>query len=175
MYGDVNIRLTDAEHNDKEKGDAKMTDVAYVHFEQTQEQTTSVQEESGPEMESTQVQYVVQATITDTSAIQNATNEEESGPEMESTQVQYVVQATITDTSAIQNATNEVPPLNSSHSVSSTYTNAFLNLKNLHSTKTEVVSMLDINVQHEILRTSSLFTILLGLNVILILFCIGDA
>ncbi|GJU26936.1 hypothetical protein Tco_1165557 [Tanacetum coccineum] len=81
----------------------------------------------------------------------------ESGPEMASTQVQYVVQATITDTPAIQNATTEVPPLSSS--ISSTYTNAFLNLENLHSTKTEVVSMLDINVQHEVPRTSPLLTI----------------
>ncbi|GJS56598.1 hypothetical protein Tco_0629960 [Tanacetum coccineum] len=78
---------------------------------------------------------------------------------MASTQVQYVVQATITDTPAIQNATNEVPPLSSSQSVSSTYTNAFLNLKNLHSTKMEVVPMMDINVQHEVPCTSQLLTI----------------
>ncbi|GJS94875.1 hypothetical protein Tco_0801843 [Tanacetum coccineum] len=89
-----------------------------ANVEQTQEQTTGVQEESGPEMASAQVQYVVQAIIT--------------------------------DTPAIHNATTEVLPLSSSHSVSSTYTNAFLNLENLHSTETEVVSMLDINVQHEV-------------------------
>ncbi|GJT19507.1 hypothetical protein Tco_0878213 [Tanacetum coccineum] len=59
----------------------------------------------------------------------------------------------------VQNATTEVPPLSSSHSVSSTYTNAFLNLENLHSTKTEVVSILDINVQHEVPCTSPLLTI----------------
>ncbi|GJV89004.1 retrovirus-related pol polyprotein from transposon TNT 1-94 [Tanacetum coccineum] len=46
----------------------------------------------------------------------------------------------------LQNATTEVPPLSSSHFVSSTYTNAFLNLENLHSTETEVVSTLNINL-----------------------------
>ncbi|GKB77654.1 hypothetical protein Tco_0944549 [Tanacetum coccineum] len=106
MYSDVNISLTDAEHNDEEKGDAEMTNVAHVQVKQTQEQTTGVQEESGPEMASTQV-----------------------------------------------------PPLSSSHSVSSTYTNAFLNLENLHYAKMEVVSKMDINVQHEVLRTSLLLTI----------------
>ncbi|GKB08948.1 hypothetical protein Tco_0837260 [Tanacetum coccineum] len=72
---------------------------------------------------------------------QTAGVREESGPEMASTQV---------------------PPLSSSHSVSSTYTNAFLNLENLHSIETEVVSMLDINVQHEVPRTSPLLTILIS-------------
>nr|GEV61112.1 hypothetical protein [Tanacetum cinerariifolium] len=52
-----------------------------------------------------------------------------------------------------------VPPLSSSHSISFTYTNAFPNLENLHSTKMKVVSMLDINVQHEVPRTSPLLTI----------------
>ncbi|GJR75484.1 hypothetical protein Tco_0839405 [Tanacetum coccineum] len=50
--------------------------------------------------------------------------------------------------------------LNSSYYVSSTYTNAFLNLENLYSTKTKVVSMMDINLQHEVPRTSPLLTIL---------------
>ncbi|GKE55117.1 hypothetical protein Tco_1490273, partial [Tanacetum coccineum] len=72
--------------------------------------------------------------------------------------VQYVEQITTT-APVIQNATTEVPPLSSSHSVSSTYTNTFLNLENLHSTKTEVVSMMDINVQYEVSRTLPLLTI----------------
>nr|GEZ27906.1 hypothetical protein [Tanacetum cinerariifolium] len=55
LYGDVNVKLTDAEHNDKEKGDADMTDAAHVQVEQTQEQTMGVQEESGLEMASIQV------------------------------------------------------------------------------------------------------------------------
>ncbi|GJV28269.1 hypothetical protein Tco_1384717 [Tanacetum coccineum] len=50
LYGDVNVRLTDAKHNDEEKGDANMTDVAHVQVE-TQEQTTGVPEESVPEFE----------------------------------------------------------------------------------------------------------------------------
>nr|GEW69695.1 retrovirus-related Pol polyprotein from transposon TNT 1-94 [Tanacetum cinerariifolium] len=129
IYGDVNVKLTDGEHNDKEKGDVDMTDVIHVQVEQTQEQTTGVQEESSPEMASIQGQYVEQATTT--------------------------------TTPAIQNENDEVPSLSSSHSFSSTCTNAFLNLENLHATETEVVYMLDINVQHEVPRTSLLLTILI--------------
>ncbi|GKD22648.1 hypothetical protein Tco_1224351 [Tanacetum coccineum] len=70
-----------------------------------------------------------------------------------------VEQATTTNTPVIPNATTEVPSFSSSHSVSSNYTSAFLNLKNLHSTEPEVVSMLDINVQHEVPHTSPLLTI----------------
>ncbi|GJT17881.1 hypothetical protein Tco_0876587 [Tanacetum coccineum] len=127
LCGDVNVKLIDVEHNDEEKGDAYMTNVAHVQVEQTQEQSIGIPEESGPEMASIQGQYVVQATTT--------------------------------TTHIIQNATSEVPPLSSSHSISSTYTNAFLNLENLHSIETKVVSMLDINVQHEVPRTSPLLTI----------------
>ncbi|GKA64036.1 hypothetical protein Tco_0763642 [Tanacetum coccineum] len=124
QYGDVNVKLTNAVHNDEEKGDADMTNVAHVQVEQTQEQTMDVQDESGPEMVSIQGRYVEQVLTT--------------------------------TTPAIQNATTEVPPLSSSHSISSTYTNAFLNLKNLYYTKTEVISMMDINVQHEVPHTSLL-------------------
>ncbi|GKB79450.1 hypothetical protein Tco_0946345, partial [Tanacetum coccineum] len=83
----------------------------------------------------------------------------ESGLEMASIQGRYVVHATTTTTPAIQNATTDVPQFSSSHSISSNYTSAFLNLENLHSTKPEVVSMLDINVQHEVPHTSPLLTI----------------
>ncbi|GJV97431.1 hypothetical protein Tco_1549008 [Tanacetum coccineum] len=126
LYGDVNVRLTDAEQDDEGKEDAYMTDVEHVQVEQTQEQTTDVQEESGPKIASVQGQFVVQATTT---------------------------------TPAIQNVTIEVPPFSLCHFVSSNYTSAFLNLKNLHSTEPEVVSMLDINVQHEVPHTSPLLTI----------------
>ncbi|GKE41095.1 hypothetical protein Tco_1464500 [Tanacetum coccineum] len=78
---------------------------------------------------------------------------------MASVQGQFMVRATTTATPAIQNATTKVPPFSSIHSVSSNYTSAFLNLKNLQSTETEVVFMLDINVQHETPRTSPLLTI----------------
>ncbi|GJX54156.1 hypothetical protein Tco_0282525 [Tanacetum coccineum] len=54
LYGDVNVRLTNAEQDDKGEEDADMTDVAHVQVEQTQEQTTGIQEESGPEMASVQ-------------------------------------------------------------------------------------------------------------------------
>ncbi|GJV87193.1 hypothetical protein Tco_1531131 [Tanacetum coccineum] len=125
-----NSLMINAEQDDGDEEDADMTDAKHVHVEQTQEQTTGVQEESGPKMTSVQGQYVVQAITT--------------------------------ATPAIQNATTEVPPFISSHFVSSNYTSAFLNLKNLQSTKTEVVSMMDINVQHEVLRTSPLITILVS-------------
>ncbi|GJY53968.1 hypothetical protein Tco_0445632 [Tanacetum coccineum] len=78
---------------------------------------------------------------------------------MASVQGQYVEQATTITTPAIQNVNTEVPSFSSSHSISSNYTSSFLNLENLHSTETEVVSMLDINVQHEVPRTSLLCTI----------------
>ncbi|GJU74161.1 hypothetical protein Tco_1265566 [Tanacetum coccineum] len=78
---------------------------------------------------------------------------------MASVQGQFVVQATTTATPAIQNATTEVPLFSSIYFVSSNYTSAFLNLENLKSTKMEVVSMLDINVQHEVPCTSPLLTI----------------
>ncbi|GKD75119.1 hypothetical protein Tco_1333401 [Tanacetum coccineum] len=78
---------------------------------------------------------------------------------MASIQGRYVVQATTTATPAIQNATTEVPPFSSSHSILSNYTSAFLNLENLQCTETEVVYMMDINVQYEVLRTSPLLTI----------------
>nr|GEU34372.1 putative reverse transcriptase domain-containing protein [Tanacetum cinerariifolium] len=54
LYGDINVKLTDAKNNDEEKGDADKIDVAHVQVEQTQEQTMDVQEESGLEMSSIQ-------------------------------------------------------------------------------------------------------------------------
>ncbi|GKF86604.1 hypothetical protein Tco_0254431 [Tanacetum coccineum] len=78
---------------------------------------------------------------------------------MASVQGQFVVQATTTATPAIQNATTEVPLFSSIYFVSSNYTSAFLNHENLQSTKTEVVFMLDINVQHEAPRTLPLLII----------------
>nr|GEU61188.1 retrovirus-related Pol polyprotein from transposon TNT 1-94 [Tanacetum cinerariifolium] len=37
LYGDVNVRLTDAEHNDEEKEDSETTDATHVQVKQTQE------------------------------------------------------------------------------------------------------------------------------------------
>ncbi|GKE48290.1 hypothetical protein Tco_1479548, partial [Tanacetum coccineum] len=67
--------------------------------------------------------------------------------------------ANMTHVAHVQNATTEVPLFSSSHSVSSNCTIAFLNFENIHSTKPEVVSILDINVQHEVPHTSPLLTI----------------
>nr|GEU79481.1 hypothetical protein [Tanacetum cinerariifolium] len=58
LYGDFNVCLTYAEQDDGDEEDADMTYVAQVQVEQTQEQTTSIQEESGPEMASVHGQYV---------------------------------------------------------------------------------------------------------------------
>ncbi|GJX54820.1 hypothetical protein Tco_0283189 [Tanacetum coccineum] len=46
-----------------------------------------------------------------------------------------------------------------SSSISSDYASKYLNFDNIHPLDTEVVSMLDINIQHEVLRTSPLLTI----------------
>nr|GEZ64560.1 hypothetical protein [Tanacetum cinerariifolium] len=46
-----------------------------------------------------------------------------------------------------------------SSSISSVYAAKFLNFDNIPSADTEAISMLDINVQHEVPRTSSLLTI----------------
>nr|GEU75928.1 hypothetical protein [Tanacetum cinerariifolium] len=62
-------------------------------------------------------------------------------------------------TDVAHNATPKVPSFSSIYYVSSNYTNAFLNLENLQSTEMEVDSMLNINVQHEVPRTSPLLTI----------------
>ncbi|GKD66319.1 hypothetical protein Tco_1308427 [Tanacetum coccineum] len=97
LYGDVNVRLTDAEFNKEDKGDAEMADAT-----------------------------------------------------------QDVAQATITAAPATQDATTNVPPLSSSHFVSSNYSSIFFNLIYLYSAKAEVVSMLDINVQHEVQSTQTL-------------------
>ncbi|GJZ42726.1 hypothetical protein Tco_0589981, partial [Tanacetum coccineum] len=75
LYGDVNVRLTDVEQDDEDEEGAHMTDDVHVQVEQTQEQTTGIQEESGPEMASVQGQYVVQATTTSILAIYNAITE----------------------------------------------------------------------------------------------------
>nr|GFB69720.1 hypothetical protein [Tanacetum cinerariifolium] len=49
-----------------------------------------------------------------------------------------------------------------SFSISSYYATKYLNFDNIPPVDTEVVSMLDINVQHEVLRTSPLLTILVS-------------
>ncbi|GJY37798.1 hypothetical protein Tco_0424162 [Tanacetum coccineum] len=65
--------------------------------------------------------------------------------------------AEITD--ATQIATTELPLVSSNRSISSTFTNAMLNLENLNAGKTEAILLLDIVVQHEAPCTSPLLTI----------------
>nr|GEV94734.1 hypothetical protein [Tanacetum cinerariifolium] len=55
---------------------------------------------------------------------------------------------TIAATAAWKHKTN-VPPSSSSRSVSSTYSSIFRNLDNISSIETEIISMLDVQVQHE--------------------------
>ncbi|GJY89432.1 hypothetical protein Tco_0504628 [Tanacetum coccineum] len=80
---------------------------------------------------------------------------EEINQEVESAQVQDEVQATTTAAFATQKEKNDVPPSSSSRSVSSNYSNIFLNLDNLSSIDTEIISMLDVHVQQEIPNTQS--------------------
>ncbi|GKG35861.1 hypothetical protein Tco_0441015, partial [Tanacetum coccineum] len=54
----------------------------------------------------------------------------------------------------------EVPLLSSS--ISSAYAAEYLNFDNIPPVDTQVVSMLDINVQHEVPRTSPLLSILVS-------------
>nr|GEU81767.1 hypothetical protein [Tanacetum cinerariifolium] len=129
MYYDVNMKLKDAELDDKDKGNEEMADSTQVNDEHTLEQIAVVHVEINPEAVSAQVQDVAQAIST-------------------------VILIT-------QNETTDVPPSSSSHSVSSNYGSIFLNLKNLQSAKTEIISMLDVKVQHEVLsfQTSTLLTV----------------
>ncbi|GKF58500.1 hypothetical protein Tco_0172037, partial [Tanacetum coccineum] len=59
------------------------------------------------------------------------------------------------DAQATQKTEGPIP----SSSISSDYAAKFLNFDNIPPTDTKVVSMMDINVQHEVPRTSSLLTI----------------
>ncbi|GJY56135.1 hypothetical protein Tco_0455250 [Tanacetum coccineum] len=59
------------------------------------------------------------------------------------------------DAQATQKTDAPIP----SSSISSDYAAKFLNSNNILLTETEVISMMDINVQHEVPRTSSLLTI----------------
>ncbi|GJV38941.1 hypothetical protein Tco_1417381 [Tanacetum coccineum] len=64
-------------------------------------------------------------------------------------------------TDAEKKEKSDVPPLSSSLSVSSNYGSIFLNLDNISSTKTNIISMLDVQDQQEILgiQSSSLLTV----------------
>ncbi|GJU99942.1 hypothetical protein Tco_1329213 [Tanacetum coccineum] len=107
LYGDVNVRLTDAEPDDEDKGDKEMTNAETIDVKHE----NVIQESAG-----NQVKDDAQAT--------------------QKTKF----------------------PLHSS-SISSDYAAKYLNFDNIPPVDTEVVSMLDINVQHEVPRTSPLLTI----------------
>ncbi|GJW71609.1 hypothetical protein Tco_0128526 [Tanacetum coccineum] len=63
-------------------------------------------------------------------------------------QAEVAAQAQVA-TQATQIATTELPLVSSSRFVSSTFTNAMLNLENLNDDKTKAISLLNITVQHE--------------------------
>ncbi|GKC12656.1 hypothetical protein Tco_1009438, partial [Tanacetum coccineum] len=73
----------------------------------------------------------------------------EADQEVVSAQVQDVAQVTTTAAPATQKEKTDVPPSSSNRSVSSNYGSIFLNLDNISSVETEIISMLDVQVQHE--------------------------
>ncbi|GJW59185.1 hypothetical protein Tco_0105916 [Tanacetum coccineum] len=107
LYGDVNVRLTDVQPDDEEKGDKEMTNAEIVDVEHEN------------------------------------VNQEGAGNQVKD------------DAQATQKTKVPLP----SSFISSDYAAKFLNFDNIPLADTEVVFMLDINVQHEVPRTSPLLTI----------------
>ncbi|GJR75792.1 hypothetical protein Tco_0088157 [Tanacetum coccineum] len=85
----------------------------------------------------------------------------EINQEVASAKVQDDVQATTTVESATQKEKTKAPPSSSSRFVSSNYGSIFLNLDNIYSAESEIMSMLDVQVQQEVLKilSSSLLTV----------------
>nr|GEV04291.1 hypothetical protein [Tanacetum cinerariifolium] len=74
---------------------------------------------------------------------------EQANQEVTSAQVQDEALATTTAAPATQKKKTDVPPSSSSRSVSSNYSSIFLNLDNISSVETEIISTLDVQVKHE--------------------------
>ncbi|GKC45289.1 hypothetical protein Tco_1063011 [Tanacetum coccineum] len=106
LYGDVNVRLTDAEPDDEDKGDKEMTNAKSEDVEHA----NVIQESAGNLVK--------------------------------------------VDAWATPKTEGPIP----SSSISSDYATKYLNFDNIPPVEIEVVSMLDINVQHEVPRTSPLLT-----------------
>ncbi|GKC27233.1 hypothetical protein Tco_1034527 [Tanacetum coccineum] len=145
----IDDERTDYE-NQETNDDEEETDDEFVHtppnYVPTDDESNDVDDEEYDRIDKELYgNFNVKQTQEQTTGIQ-----EESGLEMASVQGQYVVQATTIATPATQNATTEVHPFSSSHSVSSNYTSAFLNLENLHSTEPKVVSMLLSDLEKEV-------------------------
>nr|GEV49053.1 copia protein [Tanacetum cinerariifolium] len=111
LYGDINLRLKDSEHEGKEKDDEKMTDVGHVHV---------VVENIDQEGVGNQIKDDAQAT--------------------QKTYVSIL-----------------------SSFISFDYAAKFLNFDSIPQADTKVISIMDINVQHEVPRTSSILTILISI------------
>ncbi|GKE51391.1 hypothetical protein Tco_1486547 [Tanacetum coccineum] len=80
---------------------------------------------------------------------------EEIYQEVASAQVQDEGQVTINVVPATHTEKVDAPPSSSSRSVSSNYSSIFLNLGNISSAETKIISMLDVKVQQEILKIQS--------------------
>ncbi|GKD75437.1 hypothetical protein Tco_1333719, partial [Tanacetum coccineum] len=106
LYGDVNVRLTDAEPDDEDKGDKEMTNA---------------------KLEDVKHANVIQESAGNLVKVDAWATPKTEGP---------------------------IP----SSSISSDYATKYLNFDNIPPVEIEVVSMLDINVQHEVPRTSPLLT-----------------
>nr|GFB87114.1 hypothetical protein [Tanacetum cinerariifolium] len=85
----------------------------------------------------------------------------EINQEVTSAKVQDEVQTTTTIAPVTQKEKTEAPPLSSSRSVSSNYGSIFLNLDNIYSSKSEIMFMLDVQVQQEVpkIQSSLLLTV----------------
>nr|GFA11616.1 hypothetical protein [Tanacetum cinerariifolium] len=114
LYSDVNVRLIDAEPDDKDKGDKEMTKAKIVETEQK--------------------------------------NVNQEGASNQVKDDDHATQKT------------EVPIQSSS--IFFDYAAKFLNFDNIPPVETEVVSMLDIDVQHEAPRTSPLLTIVVSVKML---------
>ncbi|GJX85029.1 hypothetical protein Tco_0335803 [Tanacetum coccineum] len=86
---------------------------------------------------------------------------EEINQEVVSAKVQDEVQITTIAAPATQKEKTKAPPSSSSRFVSSNYGSIFLNLDNIYSAESEIMSMLDVQVQQEVLKilSSSLLTV----------------
>ncbi|GJV69197.1 hypothetical protein Tco_1484706 [Tanacetum coccineum] len=78
----------------------------------------------------------------------------------------HEAQETTTAAPATQKEKIDVPPSSSSKSVSSNYSSIFLNLDNISSVETEIISMLDVQVQQEIPSNQSSSLLIVPVSII---------
>ncbi|GJT29947.1 hypothetical protein Tco_0910222 [Tanacetum coccineum] len=88
------------------------------------------------------------------------TDAEKVNPELEEVN-QEVASAQVQDEAQATTTADPAQVASSSRSVSSNYGSIFLNLDNISSVETKIISMLDVQVQHEVpsIQTSPLLTV----------------